>query len=122
MLKNIVPRNLETITEYKIEFFRDENGGFSFDADKDGNPMFSCKEAEANYRYAMDHPEEFPYAFNKFNEYSRDYWEPAHGTCSCGNEVSLVNEYRGACQCSKCGRWYNLFGQMLKDPEYWEEG
>jgi hypothetical protein len=24
-------------------------------------------------------------------------------------------------RCEKCGQWYNLFGQALVDPEYWED-
>jgi hypothetical protein len=27
----------------------------------------------------------------------------------------------GACQCENCGQWYNIFGQELIDPEYWED-
>lgn len=27
----------------------------------------------------------------------------------------------GACQCPKCGKWYNIFGQALLDPEFWED-
>ena len=49
-----------------------------------------------------------------------DYKEPAHGTCICGEEVSLWDQYYGACECPKCGRWYNLFGQELVAPEHWE--
>lgn len=121
MLKNIVPRTPEEITEYAIEFMHDECGGLSFDCDENGklNPM--RPEAKANYDYAMSHPEEYPYCFNKFVKRTRTYMNPAHGTCSCGTEVSLVNEYRGACECPTCGRWYNLFGQQLIDPEGWEE-
>ena len=35
--------------------------------------------------------------------------------------VYLYDRYRAACQCPKCGRWYNLFGQELLPPEMWEE-
>lgn len=45
---------------------------------------------------------------------------PAVGKCSCGREVILDADYSGAVQCG-CGRWYNLFGQELRDPRYWEE-
>ena len=47
--------------------------------------------------------------------------EPVKGLCSCGQWVELVDEYYGACQCPKCGKWYNLFGQELVSPEYWEQ-
>jgi hypothetical protein len=47
------------------------------------------------------------------------YTEPAIGKCSCGSLVTLDADYMGAVKC-ECGRWYNLFGQSLRDPEYWE--
>lgn len=121
MLQNIVPRNLEIITERNLEFMYEKNCGLSFPVDENDQPILDNEAARANYEYAIKHPEDYPYMFNKVVEYEREWWEPAHGTCVCGNEVSLVNEYQGACQCSKCGRWYNLFGQMLKNPEFWEE-
>lgn len=37
------------------------------------------------------------------------------------DEYELVNQYQGACPCPKCGQWYNLFGQELINPQYWEE-
>lgn len=121
MLKNIVPRTSEEITEYAIEFMYEKNCGLSFDCDENGklNPM--GPEAKPNYDYAMSHPEAYPYCFNKLTKRTRTFVNPAYGTCYCGNTVILENEYMGACQCSKCGRWYNLFGQSLKDPEYWDE-
>ena len=45
--------------------------------------------------------------------------DPAHGTCVCGSEVYLYNQYMGACECENCGRWYNLFGQEIMPPEMW---
>ena len=59
--------------------------------------------------------------FNKIIEYEHSIRDNAHGTCECGNEVELYDEYYGACQCEKCGKWYNLFGQELNPPTYWEE-
>ena len=47
--------------------------------------------------------------------------EEDQGTCRCGETVYLHDQYRAACQCQKCGRWYNLFGQELLPPEMWEE-
>ena len=49
------------------------------------------------------------------------YREPAHGICRCGEEVTLIDEYMGSCQCENCGQWYNLFGQELLPPNQWEE-
>lgn len=121
MLQNIVPRRPEEIVEYSIDFMYEKNCGLGFDCDENGNIEFACEAAKANYEYAMSHPEEYPYCFNKLTKRTRTFVNPAYGTCYCGNTVTLENEYMGACQCSKCGRWYNLFGQMLKDPKYWEE-
>ena len=50
-----------------------------------------------------------------------DYVEPALAKCSCGTELLLECQYAGACQCPDCGQWYNVYGQALVDPEYWEE-
>ena len=58
-----------------------------------------------------------------FEEREHTIVEPAVGKCSCGCEVELDADfaYHGAVQCEKCGQWYNLFGQKLVSPEYWEE-
>ena len=37
-----------------------------------------------------------------------------------GNLLELWDQYYGACRCPKCGKWYNLFGQSLLSPDYWE--
>lgn len=121
MLKNIIPRHTEEHTEYHIEFTNEERGGFSFDADKNGNIILTNDDQRANYQYAMEHPKEFTVQFNEFVKRKFTYTVPAVGTCSCGNTVTLENEYQGACQCDKCGQWYNLFGQELIPPEYWED-
>lgn len=54
-------------------------------------------------------------------KYQWDYFDPAIAECACGKQIALENEYLGACQCPKCGQWYNLFGQELVDPEYWND-
>lgn len=119
MLKNITERQRKTTTEYSVEFLRDDTSGFSFPCDAHGNllPMSDC--ARANYEDCMAHPEKWE-KWNAVTKYTFKYTEPAHGTCVCGREVTLVDEFYGACQC-ECGRWYNLFGQELLEPENWEE-
>lgn len=77
------------------------------------------KEAKTNLEYCLTHPEDFK-RWNEIKRTEREYTEPAHGTCACGTEVELYDQYYGACQCPKCGRWYNLFGQSLLPPEQWE--
>jgi len=48
--------------------------------------------------------------------------EPAVGICNkCGAEVVLESHYCGACKCSKCGQWYNVFGQALNRPSEWKD-
>lgn len=119
MLKNYVTET-ETRREYSREFtYLDGCSGFSFTCDKDGNfpeDMHEC--AKANYAWAMQHPEEF----SEFDHFTVrvQHFTHRHGTCSCGAEVELWDQYWGACQCPKCGRWYNLFGQELLPPEQWE--
>ena len=121
MLKIIKERTPETITEYTIEFIYkdDPNAGFGFPALPNGDPDFQhmSKEAVLSYNNCLnddrlDGPE--------FKVEKREYMAPAVGKCSCGREVTLDADYMGAVQC-ECGRWYNLFGQELKDPQYWEE-
>lgn len=121
MLKNMVERHPVEFVEHRIEFTDDEGSGFTFPCDENGEISFACPEAIANYEYALSHPEKFPVQFNQFVTYKRNYTENARGTCKCGEEVELWNQYKGACSCPKCGQWYNLFGQELIPPEYWED-
>ena len=121
MLKIIKERTPETITDYIIEFIYkdDPNAGFVFPALPNGDPDFDKmpKEAVLSYNNCLnDDRLDGP----KFKVEKREYMTPAVGKCSCGREVILDADYMGAVQC-ECGRWYNLFGQELKDPQYWEE-
>ena len=100
----------------------DQNSGYVFDADENWNPAFNKDYEEIqskNYQYCLEHPEKYTMR-EAVEEHS--WTEPAVGRCYCGNEVELIDEYMGACKCEKCGQWYNVFGQRLIDPEYWEEG
>lgn len=67
----------------------------------------------------MSHADEFEIAGELLHRSWRAH-DPAHGTCSCGREVFLWDQYQGACEC-ECGKWYNLFGQELVPPEYWHD-
>ena len=121
MIKIIKERTPVTITEHHIEFFYkdDPNAGFCFPANKDGSPAFDkmYPEAIANYESCLidDRLTEA-----EFTTSTHTYVEPAVGQCVCGSEVVLESGYDGAVQC-ECGRWYNIFGQSLRDPKYWEE-
>ena len=122
MLKNIVNASYKMNVEYKLEFLDDHGSGASFPCDKLGNLLKDKMPDEAltNYEYCINHPEHFT-TFNEVNRYAYRYKELAHGTCLCGHEVYLHNQYMGACQCEVCGRWYNLFGESLLPPDQWEE-
>lgn len=121
MIKIIQERTHKTITEYHIEFqYEDDpNSGFCFPANKDHTPALEqmCPEAIVSYNRCLNNDRLIGPKFTT-NTYS--YTEPAIGRCICGSEVVLDSDYMGAVQC-ECGRWYNIFGQSLRDPKYWEE-
>ena len=121
MLHNYVPAERKTEVSYDLSFlYGEDHGGFCFPCDRVGKVLpFQYEEAKRNYENCMAHPEQFK-VFAEVQKYVNYYTEPAHGTCSCGEEVELYDQYYGACQCPKCGQWYNLFGQSLVPPECWE--
>ena len=123
MLRNLVKRHMETEVTYELRFFTDPNGGFAFPCNADG--MVIRREmsdaAIENYKYALEHPENFPYCYNELHKNVLNYIEPANGICDCGARVYLENQYLGACECPQCGQWYNLSGQKLLSPDRWEE-
>lgn len=124
MLKNYTPAEYRTVTEYELVFDDGRNNGFGFPCDREGRLLQSAEEnpaAHENLMFCLAHPEKF----ERFNKVVKQKWqarENAHGTCSCGEEMELWDQHLGACQCPRCGRWYNLFGQELVPPEHWEEG
>jgi hypothetical protein len=121
MIKIIKERTPVTITECFIEFqYKDDpEAGYCFPAVAPGVPKFASMtpEAIANYKACLT-DERLTEA--EFVTHTHTYTEPAVGKCICGAEVVLDADYMGAVRC-ECGRWYNLFGQSLKDPKYWEE-
>lgn len=121
MLKIIRERMPRTAIKFYIEFFyKDDHGaGFCFPANRDGTPAYDkmCPEAKANYESCLTDDR---LTEPEFTTNTHTYIEPAVGKCICGREVILDTDYSGAVRC-ECGRWYNLFGQELRDPKYWEE-
>lgn len=91
--------------------------GFSFDCDKDGNvkqPMNPA--AQANYDKCVSG--EINVYFEGLITRPWSYVEPAVGQCACGANVSLANFTN---TCDKCGRDYNMSGQLLAPREQWGE-
>lgn len=121
MLKIKTERRRVKIAEHYIDFSFDNDGGYCFPCDENGNllPMEEC--AVKNYEWCMSNPDRFV-EWNKFVTHYRSYTENATGVCSCGETVELWDQYMGACECPNCGRWYNIFGQELNPPETWESG
>ncbi len=122
-MKNYTPGEYRTAIDYELVFDDGRNNGFGFPCDRDGKLLESEEQNPAayeNYRKCLEHPERFS-RFNKVVQHERTVRDNAHGTCSCGNEVELYNAYNGCCQCEKCGRWYNIFGQELLPPDQWKQ-
>ena len=121
MLKIVRERTPEIITEYYLEFkYKDDpEAGFCFPATHTGDPDFNLMsdEAIANYQACLTDKR---LTEEEFTKHKWTYMKPALGVCSCGKEVVLDCDHAGAVRC-ECGKWYNLFGQELRDPEYWEE-
>ena len=119
MIKNYVPAERKLHVEYELVFDDGHNNGYGFPCDKSGKVSGLSEDAEKNLAYCLAHPERFE-RYNEVVTYKSWYTEPGHGTCICGHEVELYDQYYGACSCPKCGQWYNLYGQSLLPPEQWE--
>ena len=118
MLKIIKERELKEETYYTYDFNRNDGSGFTFPCDFTGKIQLN-KCNEKSYEFCIKNKKDF--IWHGIVEHNNRYWESAIGKCSCGEKVILEAQYMGACQCSKCGRWYNIFGQSLLDPEFWED-
>ena len=115
--KIIKERTRKEDISYSLNYDLYDDGGFSFPCDEDGNviirQMSGC--AIFNYESCKKSGVE-PYVRKNVSRYT----ENAEAICECGNHIELYDEYMGACECPHCGRWHNLFGQTLKNPERWE--
>ena len=123
MIKDYKPSFVEEITEYRLAFNTEPGCGLSFPCDKDGNVDLSQMEAPAvkNYNYALQHPEKYPAGWKVVEKTERRYRNPATGICNCGERIELTDSYLGACDCPRCGQWWNLSGQELKDVSRWND-
>ena len=122
MLKNMTKAERCVNTEYYYDFEYEYNAsGFRFPCSREGHIYIEdlTEDGYHNLMHCLSHIDDF--VWHGIREVETVYTEPAKGECSCGNLVELWNQYHGACQCERCGRWYNLFGQELIPPEYWED-
>ena len=117
----IKERERVTETSYDLNFYLKETGeiSFSFPCDSEGHvdesKLLEC--AILNLRECLAKTDVY---YSRAKKHVNSYTEPAVGKCSCGEEFELINDYMGATECPKCGRWYNLFGQELLPPDQWE--
>lgn len=121
MLRNFTPVQYHIDTTYELVFDDGRNNGYGFPCDKYGNlakDINPC--AMENYKWCMENPDKFK-RFNEIITLRHRVRDDAHGTCTCGQEVYLFDQYYGACECEKCGKWYNLFGEEILPPSEWEE-
>ena len=119
MLKDIIRGQVEETVSYELIFDDGADNGFAFNCDKDGNVLPDITdEVKKNLAYCRKHPEKFV-RYAKTVRRKRRFRNPGTGTCSCGATVILTNDYYGACQCEKCGQWYNTSGQELLPPDKW---
>ena len=113
-------RERKTSTWYCINFYVKGELCSGYDCDKDGNILKDKINPCAYNNYLKDIAN--PNLKHCINKYSQSYTENPLFRCDCGEEFELYNEYMGSCQCSKCGKYFNLFGQELNPPETWKEG
>ena len=111
-------------TTYELQFYYDASGGFAFPCDKEGNLLIEHMNPAAieNYHWCLENPDKFEWSFKRVKPVTRSWRENNTGTCHCGQEMELYNEYLGACECPRCGQWYNVWGQELTNPETWSDG
>ena len=102
------------VTEYYHDYRwnHDENSGFSFECDKDGNIDEASKNEGAMYNLERCRNGEYNVKYNGIKTREHSYMEPAVGICRCGEKVSL---HYDDIACGKCGQRFNLFGQELRN-------
>ena len=121
----------EAYNKVEIEYNREfewenqRNCGFSFPCDEHGNVTGLSKEGQENYNKCISGS--LVWNGHKLCDLgvvkrTIKYHVNATIECDCGEQFVLYDEYMGACSCSKCGQWYNLFGQQLVAPSMWKEG
>ena len=104
---------------YTVNFDDGHHNGFVFPSDSKGNPQFENDGQRYNYKRCMEHPEEY-LRWNVVDERVKITGGENYGYCDkCGNRIEVRNQYYGTFMCPHCRKWYNLFGQQVKNPEDW---
>lgn len=120
MIRIIKPRRRVVVTERQIIFddLKVKGAAFGFPCNGDFvvdrealNPV-----ARANYDRLIADRFDGRYAEPRREEWTRSFYEPAVGRCSCGRAVTL----EGDSSC-RCGREYNAVGQELAPRSQWGE-
>lgn len=122
MVKKIISERHIVTEQYNVIEFdhKDGDGGYSFPTDENGNVKFDSKykaDRKKSYEFAMISSD---YLGPFYRTKRHIFTENAKAICECGSDIELWNQYHGACKCERCGRWHNLFGQTLVNPEFWE--
>ena len=124
-LTNMVPSERIKIESYAHSFgwVNHPGSGFSFDCDRDGYVSVDSYHESAleNLWKAIFGLFHEPLVYNGIQDYSHWYREPAHGTCKCGREVYLEEDYGHGIDCENCGRIYSMSGSELAPRSQWEE-
>lgn len=121
MIQNYVPEQYEKTFGYCREFDDGNGNQFGIPCDENGNLLDTSQTALDNYNQYLKNPDGF-IKFNELTKYPYLVKVKAHGTCHCGNEVYLYDEFESSTtQCEKCGQWYNSFGEKILSPEEQQE-
>ena len=117
MLKSMTEYRYEEVVTYSQEYEREDGSGCTFKTDKYGELLPMTDRQLENYKYCVNHPQEFTKRYGEFVARKNLEVIPPEGICDCGQVITLVNQCAGACKCPKCGQWYNLFGEEILFPK-----
>ena len=118
-MQNFKRSHVEETVSYELTSDDGFHNGFELPCDAEGNVLPDLNEAaQKNLAYCLAHPEKFA-RHNKVVPFVHRVRIPASGTCRCGQEVELSNQYYGSCQCPNCGQWYSMSGNELLPPDRW---
>ena len=119
--KIIAPREHIEHIEHTYDFMGDteEVGWYSFPATEDGRPDLTKmgEGAIESLKRCMAQPE--VYTKQGVRTMRTTTTVPAVMRCCCGEEFYLEGSYMGADGCPECGRWYNMNGTPLTNPNTW---